>query len=265
MIFKNITRKEYNKLPGVNASRLKPYYESSLNGNYELSKDRTETPAMRFGTACHCLILEPDTFLERYQALKLPINEKTGKEYGVDTKRSQDYIQSLPKNKIYLSQEEFDTLDRIYLNIQNNESAITILNFCKDREMAITWTDEKTGIKCKALIDFCGEKIAGDLKTTREIKFRDNEEGIAKLLQWDLIGNKNLLQFSFYFDGLLANGLNIEKFAVIFAKNNGNCETLTALLSDYSIDYGRLMYERAIKNYLNKDSNQSAFNKTIEI
>jgi hypothetical protein len=264
-VYKNISREEYFKLPGVNASRLKPYYESALNGNYESSKERTETPAMRFGTACHSMILEPEKFVDVYDVLELPINEKTQKEYGADTKKAQEYIATLPKNKKYLSSEEFKMLGNIEANIANNKSAVKILNACPDREMALTWIDDESGIECKALLDFVGDKLAGDFKTTREIKFRTNPDDVAKCLQWELISNKNLLQFAFYMDGLLANDFEIEQFAVIFAQNNGNCETLTAFLSDYSLNYGRQMYSRAMLNLVNKDKNESAFKSIIEI
>ena len=265
MIYKNISREDYFAMHGVNASTLKPYYESSLNGNHESEKKRVETPAMRFGTACHSRILEPDTFDWIYDKLKLPINEKTGKEYGIDTKKSQEYIATLPAGKKHLSFEEFETLEKIEKNLKQNTSAIKILTSCPDREMAITWTDNESGIECKALLDFVGHKIAGDFKTTKEIKFRNDPVDVAKVLQWELIGNKNMLQFAFYRDGLIANNINIERFAVIFAQNNGNCETLTAFLSDYSLEYGRNMYTRALLNYANKDDNQSAFNALIEI
>jgi len=265
MIYQNIDRKDYVALPGVNASSLKPYYESSLNGNYESSLVRTETPAMRFGTACHSMVLEPDKFEVIYNEMTLPINEKTGKEYGAETKKAQEYIATLPTDKKYLSTAEFATLKQIAINLETNQHASKILQACKKREMAVTWTDEESGLECKALIDFCGNSIAGDFKTTREIKFRTDPIDIGKVLLWELIGNKNMLQFAFYFDGLKANEFDIEKFAVIFAQNNGNCETLTAWLSEYSLEYGRNMYNRALLNFVNRDSDQSAFTNIIEI
>lgn len=264
-IIKNISRDEYNALPGVRASMLKSYYESSLNGNYESARDRVETPAMRLGSACHSFILENDKFVNDYRVLELPINENTQKPYGAETKVVKEYIATLPKDKIYISEGDTETLNQIDINIDNHQHATTILNACKDREFAVTWIDEESGVECKALIDFASDNMAGDLKSTREIKFRSTKEDIAKTLLWEIIGNRNLLQFSFYLDGLLANGLEIQKFAVIFVQNCGNCEVLTAFLSDYSLNYGRSMYSRAMLNYVNRESNVSAFNNIIEI
>lgn len=265
MIYKNISREDYFALKGVNASKLKPYYESSLNGNHESAKERIETPAMRFGTAFHSMILENWSFSKNYDIIKLPINEKTGKEYGIDAKKSKDYLETLPKDKKYLSSEENNILEHMLININRNKHAMKILKACPDREIAITWIDAESGIECKALLDFVGDNISGDLKTCREIPFRSNPDDIAKRLQWDLISNKNLLQFAFYMDGLLANMLDIKKFAVIFAQNNENCETLTAFLSEYSLNYGRNMYSRSIANYIDRKENRSAFDTIIEI
>ena len=56
MIYRNISRKDYVALEGVNASTLKHYYESALNGNYEMSKPRKETEAMFKGTSSYIAI-----------------------------------------------------------------------------------------------------------------------------------------------------------------------------------------------------------------
>ena len=266
MIYENITREEYVKLEGINASSLKPYYESVMNGNYEASLSRKESDAMRFGTMVHSLILEPEKFSNEYAIMpQSPINEKTGEPYGKTTKKYAEWYENLPKGKIYYSQDDFELIDRIQTNIDNNEPASKILKACPKRETAITWTDEATGIKCKALIDFMGDKIVGDLKTTRSIPIRDTEELTAKAIFWDLVSNRNLLQFSFYFDGCKANDLDVEKFAVIFAKNNGNCDIATAFLSDNSIEYGRDMYQRAMCNWIDKDENTGAFPSILEV
>lgn len=265
-IYENITRKEYCKLPGINASSLKHYYESSLNGNYESSKDREETEAMRFGTACHAMVLENDKFMDTYRQLDYPINPKTKKAYGADTKAVKEYIATLPKDKKYLSVEQYAILNDISENLNNNQYAMQILNSCPKRETAVTWVDNESGIPCKALIDFMGDKIVGDLKTIRDIKFKLDIIAMSKAMMWHLAGTGDLLQFAFYMDGCLApeNNLEVEKFAVIFAKNNGNCDVLPAFLSDDTLEFGRKMYSRAMLNYANRADNKAAYN-IIEI
>lgn len=267
MIYKNITRAEYNKLDGINASSLKPYYESAMQGNYEASIPRKETDAMRFGTMAHSLILEPFEFPKIYEPMPdtAPINPQTNKNYGTDTKKYLEWLANLDPSKIYYTQEQYDLLERIETNISNNKPAQKILNLCPNRETAVSWVDDRTGHKCKALIDGLGPKIAMDLKTIKEIPLRFKKEQTEDAIRFELIKSRNLLQFAFYFDGCLANGLGIEKFAVVFAENNSACNVAAAILSDKTLDIGRNMYERALDNYINRDSNKSAFEELLEV
>ena len=259
MIYENITRADYNKLEGVNASKLKSYYESSLNGNYENSKPRVESEAMAFGTAAHSMVLENEKFKIDYAIFEAPINPKTGEAYGASTNKCKEAKALLPDDKIYLSDTQMDTLTRISINLNGNSKAMQILKACPKRETALTWIDDESGEKCKALIDFMGNAIAGDFKTTREIRYKSDESATSKALKWEMVGNKNLLQFAFYFDGLIANDIDVKKFAVIFAKNNGNCDVLPAFLSPETFDFGREMYNKAMLNYTNRADNRSAY------
>jgi len=275
----NITREEYNKLEGINASKLKGYYESALNGNYERSKPYKESDAMFFGTACHSMILEPHLFKDIYEVMPTCPEElwikQTGKDKGQRYKKKPNAVKewedSLPTDKLYLSKEQDKILTRIKSNLGSNETAQKILNACPKRETAITWIDERTGLKCKALMDFIGDNILGDFKTTREIPKRFNldgtldEESTARAIRWDLIKTRNILQFSFYLDGCIANGLDVEKFAVIFAQNNGGCDTHSIFLSEESIDIGRNMYNRSLDNWIERDKNKGCFDGIMEV
>lgn len=265
MIYQNISREEYVELEGINASSLKGYFESSLNGNYEKNKPWTTSKAMHFGTACHSLILEPAEFIKLYDKMPAAPVKEDGTPLSKLTKIYKEWKANLPTDKIYLDDAEWDLLISIQGNLEENANAQKILKACPHRESAITWTDERTGLKCKALMDFIGDKIGGDFKTTRDIPVRDDIEATANALQWDMIKNRNVLQFSFYFDGCLANDINIEKFAVIYAKNNGNCDTATALLSDDTLQIGRNMYEVALDNWIKRSDNESAFVELMEI
>ena len=263
MIFENITREDYNKLEGVNASKLKGYYESALNGNYEQNKPRVESEAMAFGTAAHSLVLEPHLFGELYGKMPAEPTKEDGSKINKNTKIYKEWKANLPTDRKYLSSEQWQLLTNIQNNIENYESASKILKACPKRETAVTW--EMNGIKCKALIDFMGDKIVGDLKTTRSIPVKSDIEATQKAIFWDLVSTRNLLQFAYYLDGCKANGLSVEKFAVIFAKNNGSCDIATALLSESTIEFGQKMYEQAIENWKERESNIGAFAELMEV
>jgi hypothetical protein len=272
-IYRNISRKDYVALEGINASSLKPFYESSLNGNYERSKPWKTSPAMEFGTMAHSLILEGDTFDDLYCVQPVAPEELWTKQSGKDKGKRytnkpnvvKEWEANLPKDKTYYSFEQLELLEKIKGNLDKNKNAQSILKACPNRESAITWMDEATGLKCKALLDFMGDKISGDLKTTRDIPSRETPEATANALKWEMVSNRNVLQFALYFDGLIANDIAVEKFAVIFAKNNGNCDTATAFLSDDTLNIGRNMYTVALQNWINREENASAFAELMEI
>ena len=263
MIYQNISREDYNKLEGINASKLKPYYESILNGNYENAKPRIESDAMFFGTTTHSMILEPAKFPTLYAPEPPEPTKEDGSKINKNTKVYKEWKASLPTDKHYLNADQWQLLRRIQTNIDNNEPATKILNACPLRETGMT--AEIDGFKVKCLVDFMGDSIIGDLKTTRNIPLRDDDDLIATAIFWDLVATRNLLQFSFYYDVAIANDIDIKKFAVIFAKNNGNADVATVFLSDTSIEYGRDMYKKALDNWSNRNLNTGAFTNILEV
>jgi hypothetical protein len=271
-VYKNITREEYNKLEGVNASKLKGYYESALNGNYEQSKPRTETEAMMKGTAAHSLILEPAEFPKLYGLQPPEPTKEDGSKINKNTKVYKEWKADLPTDKIYFDSDMWQLLDDMDDAVMNDKDCKKILDLCPMRETAVTWTDKHTGLKCKALIDGLGKKLAMDLKTARDIPKRFNSEGeldlekTAQAIYWKLlIDTKNILQFAFYFDGCIANDLELDRFGAVVVKNDYPVESLALLFNEDTMDVGRVMYNRALDNYIAREDNKSAFNGIMEI
>lgn len=279
-IYKNITREEYNKLEGINASRLKNYFESSLNGNYESNKPWSESEAMFKGTMAHSMILEPETFDYEYELLPTCPDElwikqsgkDKGQRYKIKPKAVKEWEENLPKDKKYYNDELLDLIHDMNNAVYDNKDCDKILSLCPMRETAVTWVDERTGMKCKALIDGLGDKLGMDLKTARDIPKRFNTEGeldlekTAQAIKWKLlIDTKNILQFSFYFDGCLANGLELERFGAVVVKNDYPIESLGLLFSEDTMQIGRNMYNRALDNWIARDKNESAFIELLEV
>lgn len=280
MIYKNITREEYNKLEGVNASKLKGYFESSLNGNYESNKKWAESEAMFKGTMAHSMILEPDTFDDEYELyptcpeelwIKTSGKDK-GKRYINKPNAVKEWENNLPRDKKYYTRDLITLINEMTESVDGNDDCKKILDLCPMRETAVTWVNERTGVKCKALIDGLGNKLGMDLKTAREIPKRFNSDGeldierTAQAIKWKLlIDTKNILQFAWYFDGCIANDLPLEKFGAVVVKNDYPIESLALIFSEETMEYGRIMYNRALDNWINRDENKSAFTDLIEI
>ena len=271
MIIENITREDYQAIKAVNASKLKPYFESALNGLYEENKPRTESAPMAFGTTAHSMILEPFEFANIYAKTPDEPTKEDGSKINKNTKVYKEWKADLPADKKYINHEDWELLERIQTNIDNCEQAQFILNKCPKRETCVTWTDKRTGTNMKALIDGLGDNTVMDYKTTRSIPYRYDSLGhididrTQEAIKWDLYYNRNLLQAGCYFTGCIENELNVKRFAFVFSKNNGAGETASCILSDETLQLGVDMFNKALDNYLARNETKSVINEMMVV
>lgn len=91
-IINNMTDTEYHAAPGISSTTAKLALKSM-----QLFGDKVrgilpayDSPAFQVGRLAHMMILEPDRFAEQVVTCG-PVNEKTGKQYGRDTKAFHDW------------------------------------------------------------------------------------------------------------------------------------------------------------------------------
>lgn len=123
--------------------------------------EKKETPALKFGRAFHMSILEPEKFDKSYTS-ELPINEKTGKFYGLDTNRSQDYLKEIGKD--YIDAEDMNIIKSIKKNL--TKEALEIINGSEKEQTAF---GKILDINCQIRKDLCGRGYVADLKTTADM------------------------------------------------------------------------------------------------
>ena len=265
-----MTDKEYRELEGANASTLKNFIYSIKEGNKSLEKPFKGSPATAFGTLCHSYILEADTFEDEYALFKPPVNEKTGKEYGSTTKVYTDALNEFKaQGKTAFTQEQYEKLTAIEQSIKTCEDTKKILAKCERRELVLTWTDERTGLKCKAKLDGVGDKIAMDLKTIGDFKFHGYDEDSERLrntkLHYQCLDYSYYLQFKHYFNGCVANNLPIERFAVIWAERDGVNDVCSTLISDEKLELGQKQLDSAFDNFINRKKECKLYHKVSEL
>ena len=145
---------------------------------------QTESPAMYFGKAAHCLILEgPEAFDHRFKLLDEQtaeeigvINKKTGKPYGQDTaafKKGMAGFKEKFGGRQPLLPDEYEMLVNMTKAVNQNEVANDLLNIRNGMPEAVfRYFSESLNItlQCKAdrlLLNDDGTNIRGfvDLKT----------------------------------------------------------------------------------------------------
>ena len=120
----NLGFEEYQKLPGLNYHGLKNFFENPLKWKEGWFDDRPETPAMKFGTMAHVLLLQGrDEFFSRYRLWTPPVNPKTGSAFGAETKAYKEaqlewYAANPGKEPV--SEETLKTLDAMRAETERN-------------------------------------------------------------------------------------------------------------------------------------------------
>lgn len=248
MIYENLPFADYRKLDGLNASLLKPYSISPRYGKYCEQRGFTQSSAMNMGSLVHSYVLEGEEaakqlLAESYILDGFPVHESgryEGKMFGENTKQFKAWLEEQQPYARYLFPDQVEQCLDIARAVQCNPVANMVLADCPRRETALTWEIE--GVKCKAMIDFYGLAIAGDLKTTGKRLTKRNLE--RAILDFDYA-----LQFSFYQDGLIANGMDIEEFVAIFVQNKDELDCATMVIDYDTYLYGQDQYMKAIENY----------------
>lgn len=248
MIDKSLTFQDYIKLPGLNASKLKPYSISPARGYHKESKEFKRTMAMSLGSIIHAYILEGTAAAQelieaKYITSGFPINKSTGKPYGESSGKYQDWLaEQDPEKEVIFPEVLNHKVTRIVDAVRHHKEASKMLSMNQYREVAITWTCKYTGKQCKAIVDFFGDHTAGDLKTF-------GKELTRSEIQRELHQRQYHLQFAFYYDGLIANGIDVKQFQVIFVGTSEENDVAPFTINEESLEQGRNDYLKAIDNY----------------
>jgi hypothetical protein len=126
-----------------------------------------ESNAYAFGRAAHTLILEGEISLRREYAIGGPVNPKTGRIYGSDTKAYAEWIAE--QGRPAISQEQLDTLMAMNDSVRKHKTASGIL--CAGMAEGVIRCDI-AGMPCQGRFDWVandpGVGIA-DLKTCADL------------------------------------------------------------------------------------------------
>lgn len=161
------------------------HYQLIVNGE---APEESDTPAFRLGRAAHCLILEgPEKFHKRYSA-NAPINEKTGRPYGYDTQKFQNWLAENPG----INYIDIDDMAEISKMAGACWQSPTIHKFLQCGEPEKIVRAEYTGVPCQIKIDYLlrenMDAVIVDLKTCQDLTWFEHD---AKRFQY-------VNQFSFY-------------------------------------------------------------------
>ena len=168
---------EYRTIDAVNHGLLRTLEtKSPLHARHHRDHPSPDTPALRIGRAAHSLILEPDTFLDRW-AVAPECDRRTKAGKGVWS----TFIEEAGDRDV-LSASEFSAIQRMAESIKTQRLQRLVRH--GKAEVVMVWTDPVTGLKCKARLDYLAQKDGAafviDLKTTKDAGFDAFADSIQK-------------------------------------------------------------------------------------
>lgn len=175
----------YRALDAVNRSLLDKIQKSPLHLQWhELHEDEEESAALLFGRLLHTLILEPERFAHEFAVFTGAV--RRGKEW--------DKFKADNEGRTIIKQDELELAKAMQSAVQAHPRAAEILAGAATENVAL-WTDEATGIACKARVDIIRPGQLFEFKTTRDIGTRSFERdaynyGYHRQAAWYLDGYK---------------------------------------------------------------------------
>ena len=238
-IYAGITNADYHAGPGISKSGLDllarsplHYWHRYLSGR---PADRIETGAMRFGTAVHAAILEPEDYARWVVMPKVDRRFKEGKAIAeaAEARAAQEGVR-------IIEQHEHNAILDIAAAVRGHpvigqELATGVA------EVSGYWIDEETGVFCRCRPDWLGAGLILDVKTT------ENAEPSAFLRS--AYTYRYWVQAAFYLDGVAANGLNVGQFLFAAVEKAPPYAVMAYNASPALIEAGRREYKRLLRLY----------------
>ena len=163
--------KDYSAIEAVNWSTLKYMVHSPLHYRDACDAPGKDTNGRLKGRGTHTAVLEPERFLIDYALFKGKI--RRGKEW--------DAFKAIHAEENILKRDEYDHCLCVAKAVRANVDARDILSRAKT-EQTIEWTDEETGIRCKARLDILTDREIFDLKGVKSVDARLLGAEVARMM-----------------------------------------------------------------------------------
>lgn len=234
-----LTNKQYHSNTDyVSKSGLDKIHKApKLYHAHYLDKNKPKEPfneAFLTGSAFHTFVLEPELLAKEY--VVMPDYKGTGSKYKKESFKAQH------KDKSCISYKTYMQINGMTESVLNHPIASKLLKGGV-AEQTFTWVDSDTGVKCKCRPDKWNQerKFILDLKSTIDASDRGFKNSAIKF-RYDV-------QASFYMDGLLENGFDIERFYFIAVEKTYPYLVNVFFADSNTLRVGREKYKEDLKTY----------------
>lgn len=218
---------DYHAHPALGSSRLRELLKSPAHFKANL---RRETEALALGSLVHTLVLEPETFPDRYVVTpKIDGRTKEGKAAKAALANE---TRTVVDGEVMAEASACATSimsHRVYQQIRDAQVEHTVF-----------WTDKETGIECKARFDVLGPLLV-DLKTTRDASPKGFQRAIATYGYH--------IQAAHYMAGAIANGMEPRGFLFACVETTAPYLPAGYLMGNPTLEQGERDRRAALSTY----------------
>lgn len=227
----------HERLFPLSHSALSKFEQSPLHYLYS-REHKEQTPAMIFGSAYHCKLLQPDLFPDKYVVQpKYDLRTTAGKEqYAIFLKENPD--------KVFISHTDIEKLDAMLTAINKCKPAKELIDRIGEAEKRIEWIDELTLARLVGIIDGEGDDFVLDFKTCAD--------ATPRLFNSSIFNYGYHRQAAMYLDGLKSKKKKSgkKKFFFIAQEKDEPYGASVHLMSPEALEIGRTAYNGLILNFL---------------
>ena len=236
-IYAGLSNAAYHAGPGVSKSRLDKLSKSPFHYQaHYLSLKRVssyETPAMRFGTAVHTAILEPELFAGWVVMPDVDGRTKEGK-----AAKALAQEEAAARGVEVIPADDYAKVTAIADSFSRHTHLSSFLD-TGHAELSVYWNDPDTSILCRCRPDWLAPGCVVDLKTT--------EDASPRAFQRSAYSWRYFVQAAFYLDGLAANGVDARGFVFAAIEKSEPYACAGYAASEAMIAAGREEYRRLLR------------------
>lgn len=238
-IYAGLSNADYHAGPGISKSQLDTLARSPLHfWAKHIAKQqgtRVETAAMRFGTAVHTAILEPEDFVNWVVMDKVDRRTKDGKAAAEAAE-----TRAAARGVRVIDRADHDVVTAIAASVERHPVIGPYLE-AGWAELSVYWMDEDTGVLCRCRPDWLTETAILDVKTTENSSPGSFERSAYQYRYW--------VQAAYYLDGLAANGCDVSRFVFAAVEKEPPFAAMAYTATPSLIDAGRREYKRLLNLY----------------
>lgn len=230
-------------LPSLSSTGAKKIISHSpYHYDYDQQHGQKNTKALKFGSAAHINLLEPERFKTEYHVTPEGFSRAHHKKWA-DELAELEAAEQLGRTE--LSFKDHETIQGFSLGMSRQEDILKKF-MASPKEQSAFWFDEIFRIWRRARFDFFpvdGGRIWGDYKTMAPMKGSMTDGAIAR----HMFDYGWYQQAAWYLDAIIALGLHDKPvFMFILQEKTAPYEVVVRQLSDSALTYGRIQNAKAM-------------------